>query len=103
MTSRTEIEMGCTLSSCSMFMVYYYSDWLYIIEILAYFNASRDKKKFLESCLSWKIENSCDTKTSILSFLYLQKKVEQSQMKISYRILLTTIARTESRKLTRGM
>lgn len=45
MTLRTEIEMGCTLSSCSMFMVYYYSDWLYIIEILAYFNASHDKKK----------------------------------------------------------
>lgn len=45
MTLRREIGIGCTLSSCSMFMVYYYSNWLYIIEILTYFNVSRDIRK----------------------------------------------------------
>lgn len=37
--------MGCKLSSCSMFIVYYYSDCLYTMDILTYLNVSHDIKK----------------------------------------------------------
>lgn len=62
MTLRTEIEIGCTLPSCSMYVVYYYSDWLYVIEMLTYFNDSHDIKKCVESRLSGMIESSHDNK-----------------------------------------
>lgn len=45
MTLRTEMEMGCKVSSCCMFNVYYYSGCLYIKEMLTDFTVSHEMKK----------------------------------------------------------